>query len=74
MSFLIFSHFYDCNGKKSLFSITKNDLGTRKSIKGGKRRFCKIYVNIEKRTAQSIEIVPRGGPHQHTAPKIGVRL
>ena len=25
-------------------------------------------------TAQSIEIVPRGVPHQHTAPKIGGRL
>ena len=25
-------------------------------------------------TAQSIEIVPRGGPHQHTAQKMGVRL
>ena len=32
MSFLIFIHFYDCNGKKYLFSITKSDLEFRKSI------------------------------------------
>ena len=42
MLFLIFSRYYDCNGKKSLFSMTKSDLETRKSIKWAKEDFEKF--------------------------------